>query len=163
MVENITLGPPLITANITPFAFRLYAKDFYGAYKSYKPSISFSRAKFYLICMSIELAAKTLHADQGKKYKGLRNLGHCLKRACGKSTLNKYEIGLSKSEIAELAKANKYYKPKGFEYFLFNHPDIDDPNISGPQLALTGYPNLPKLKVLESIANKLLKVPLNNP
>ena len=160
MAESQTISAPFLEVNLTPLAFRLYAKDYYDAYKSYIPEQSFSRAKYFLLCISIELAAKTLHVDQGKDHKDLLKIGHNLKRACKKNILEIYNLSLNSKEIDELTKANTYYSTKGFEYFIFKHPEIDDPNRAGGQLAMEGYPDLPNLDILEGILTKLLSADL---
>jgi hypothetical protein len=55
----------------------------------------------------------------------------------------------------ELKKANRYYKGKGFEYFLFNLPGTSLDR-SGPQQALSGWPDPPDENILEAILGKLL-------
>ncbi len=160
MAESQTISAPFLEVNLTPLAFRLYAKDYYDAYKSYIPEQSFSRAKYFLLCMSIELAAKTLYVDQGKNHKDLLKISHDLECACSENVLNIYNLSLSTKEIDELKKANSYYSTKGFEYFIFKHPDIQDPNRTGGQLAMEGYPDLPNLDILEEILIKLLSADL---
>jgi len=160
MPESQIISPPLIKVDLNPLGFRLYAKDYYEAYKSYSPEQKFSRAKYFLLCISIELATKTLHVDRGSKHDDLIKIGHNLLKACDEEILNLYNLSITSQELEELTKANTYYSTKGFEYFIFKHPDFDDPNTTGGQLAMQGYPNLPDLNILETILNKLLAAEL---
>lgn len=160
--EAQTITAPLLTFNSSPLGSRLIAEDYYEAYKSYTPLRGFSRAKYFLACITIELAAKTLHVDQGKQYDDLVKIGHNLIRSCDPSILSAYGVVITHTEELELKKANEYYAARGFEYYHFKHPDISDPNRAGPILVLSGYPNRPDLNVLETIINKLIEAELIN-
>jgi hypothetical protein len=144
-----------INANIAPFAFQHYAKDFFEAYAKHKGGAKFSLARLFLIARSIELAAKSLHLAQGEVLSKIKNMKHDLEAACEQRILAKYEIILTSAEQVELKRANKYYKGKGFEYFLFKFPGVTDDR-SGPQQALSGWPDLPDESVLEVLLSKLL-------
>ncbi len=144
-----------ISEHIAPFAFQYYAKDFYEAYKKHKSDTKFSPARLFLIARSIELAGKGLHLAQGKTTKDLFCMNHDLESACDQSVLIAYGITLTDVERVELKKANQYYEGKGFEYFLFDFPGVSIDR-SGPQQALSGWPNLPDENVLEGIVGKLL-------
>ena len=158
-MANQIINAPTINVNITPFAFQFWAKDFYGAYKAYHTNTArFSPARFYLLSRSLELALKALHLEAGATVKRLRQLGHDLEKACDAQMLAGYQIQITPDEQSELSKANAYYKHKGFEYFLFRTPSLGVPEErSGPQLAATGYPNLPEESSLESLLQKLLE------
>jgi len=80
---------------------------------------------------------------------------HNLEVACEPRILAAYGITLTSAEQVELKRANKYYKGKGFEYFLFKLPGVSDER-SGPQQALSGWPDLPDESVLEALLSKLL-------
>ena len=146
-----------INANITPFAFQHYAKDFLGAFKAHKSAVKFSPARLFLICRSIELAAKSLHLVAGKSLKQLKTMSHDLEKACDTTVLCQNNINLTAQEIDELRKANAYYAGKGFEYFIFKHANVALES-SGPELAARGWPSLPDEVVLEQIANRLVSV-----
>lgn len=148
-----------IDANISPFAFQLWAKDFYGAYKAHQNTAPFSPARFYLLSRSLELALKALHLDTGATVETLRKIGHDLEKACDAQLLAGYQIQVTPEEQSELSKANAFYKHKGFEYFLFRAPFLGGvpEERSGPQLAATAYPNLPEESSLESLLQKLLE------
>ena len=85
----------------------------------------------------------------------MKRLDHDLEAACEASVFAHFGITLIAAEMLELRKANKYYKGKGFEYFLFKFSGVKMER-SGPQQALFGWPGLPDESVLESILNKLL-------
>ena len=155
MAKDQVIKVGSIDVQITPFAFQHYAKDFYEAYKKHKSGPKFSPARLFLLTRSIELAAKSLHLKQGRTADDLRRVGHDLEAACESGLLLAYGVSLSTSEETELRKANDYYERKGFEYFLFNLPGVPLDR-SGPQLAGSGWPNLPDESVLEALLNKLL-------
>jgi hypothetical protein len=58
---DTVIGIVAANGNNAPFVFQLYAKDFYEAYKKHKGGSRFSPARLFLLCRSIELAAKALH------------------------------------------------------------------------------------------------------
>jgi hypothetical protein len=150
------MSPEGFDANISPFAFQYYAKDFYEAYRKHKTSDPFSPARFFLLTRGIELAAKSLHVGQGRTAANLDTISHDLVTACDQNVLTSYGITLTAGEITELEKANAYYKPKGFEYFWFKFPEVSHKDRSGPQMAASGWPNLPNESILEGLLNKLL-------
>ena len=155
MTQTHTILVGGFNANISPFAFQVYAKDFYRAYTKHQEGHKFSPARFFLITRSIELAAKALHLGQGRLVDDLLKLGHDLEAACDLSVLTQYGMDITTTERTELAKANEYYKGKGFEYFCFKMPGVSADR-SGPQQALSGWPNLPDEKILEGLLLKLL-------
>jgi hypothetical protein len=155
MTTHQITGAGGIDANMAPFAFQHYAEDFFEAYTKHKGGAKFSPARLFLIARSIELAAKGLHLAKGEELSKIKNIDHDLEAACEHRILSAYGITLSPAEQAELRSANKYYKGKGFEYFLFKFPGVSDDR-SGPQQALTGWPDLPDESVLEALFKKLL-------
>ena len=155
MTQVHTIQAAGFDANISPFAFQFYAKDFLQAYKKHQGGHKFSPARFFLLTRSIELAAKALHLGQGRLVDDLRRLGHDLEAACDPSLLMRYGINITAAERTEVAKANEYYEGKGFEYFWFKMPGVPIDR-SGPQQALSGWPNLPDEMVLEGLVDKLL-------
>lgn len=155
MATHQITGAGGIDANIAPFAFQHYAKDFFEAYRKHKGGAKFSPARFFLLTRSIELAAKGLHLAQGRKFSDISRINHDLEAACEQGILTAYGIALTTAEQAELKKANRYYKGKGFEYFLFKFPGVSVDR-SGPQQALSGWPDLPDENVLEALLTRLL-------
>jgi hypothetical protein len=155
MTAHQITGVGGIDANMTPLAFQHYAKDFLEAYTKHKGGIKFSPARLFLIARSIELAAKSLHLAQGKGLSEIRKMNHDLEAACDARTLAAYGIAPTSAERVELKRANKYYRGKGFEYFLFKYPGVSDER-SGPQQALSGWPDLPDENILEELCNRLL-------
>jgi len=142
-------------ANLSPFAFQHYAKDFYAAYTNHKHGPTFSPARFFLLARSIELAAKALHVAQGCEPRALFQMDHDLEAACEPAVLSAYSVSLSAAEQEELRKANRYYEGKGFEYFWFDLPGVPIAR-AGAQQALSGWPDLPEEALLESLLQKLL-------
>jgi hypothetical protein len=142
-----------------PFAFQFYARDFYAAYKAYTPRGRYSPARFFLLCHSIELAAKALCLATGSTVPDLHQISHDLLKACAPSVLGALGITLTPKENTELTKANEYYSNKGFEYFFFRLAGVREDR-SGPQSALSGWPNLPDESFLQAVLEKLLAVRL---
>jgi hypothetical protein len=146
-------------ANVTPYAFQHYARDFYSAFKKQQGGPPFSPARLFLLSRSIELAAKSLHFQAGVTSSAVRDIDHDLEAACGVHILAAFGVVLTSQEAEELSKANAYYKGKGFEYFLFKQSATAFDR-SGPQMALAGWPDLPDEAVLEALLEQLLNVPL---
>lgn len=69
--------------------------------------------------------------------------------------LTRFSVSLTEEETVEFEKANKYCKGKGFEHFLFKLPGVAMER-SGPQQALSGWPELPDESVLEVLLIKLV-------
>jgi hypothetical protein len=162
MTHQQNMGIPLVDANIRPFAFQYYARDFYEAYKKHKSGPRFSPARYFLLSRSIELAAKSLHLADGKPAEELGNVNHNLESACDTTILNQFGISLNSQQLTELKKANDYYQHKGFEYYLYKSGDWkgSDFGSSGPEKTLQGWPDLPDLNTLESIFEMLLSIDL---
>jgi hypothetical protein len=148
------------------FKFQYYARDYYDAYKNHRdaqrsrPSFpKFSPARLNLIALSIELAAKALHLDQGEPKGSIEgSIYHDLTKACDQDVLTPYGITLTEEEKNEIEKANVYYRDKGFQYFEFLRPrsELALGVSNEAELALRGYPGLPDETLLESALNKLL-------
>src|SRR5262245_2512339 len=94
------------------FAFQFYARYFYDAYKAYMPHRSYSPARLFLSCHSIELAAKALHLAAGSMAHVLHQISHDLLNACVPSVLAAQGIILTPEEQTEIRKANEYYSNK---------------------------------------------------
>jgi hypothetical protein len=147
-----------IDASNVPGDFLFYAKDYYAAYKAYQPDERYSPARLFLICRSIEHAAKSLHLRQGRTAGAIKKqIRHDLTKACDSAVLGSFGIALSSTELTELAKADRYYEGKGFEYSIFRFKG-EKSDRSGAHEALRGWPNLPDERQLESVLNKLLSV-----
>ena len=157
MTTTQRIQPQGFNANTTPFTFQHYAKDFYSAYGQYKATAAFSAARLFLVCRSIELAAKALHFSTGQPTSQVTTLNHDLVAACDETVLANSHVVLSQTENENLEKANRYYKNKGFEYFLFTYPNVPFDH-SGPQLAAQGWPDRPDEFVLAGIVEKLIAV-----
>jgi len=161
---------PTIKADFTlGFCFQTYAKDFYDAYKSYRTKKKLSPARYSLICMAIESAAKALHAEQGMDWEDIKKqFGHNIKQACNRKILNTYDIDLDTEEVEALKQANKIYSKKGFEYFVYhNTEEIELANGKNISISnkldrlkdmLSGSFETPELEKLESLLEKLLSI-----
>ena len=158
---NAVITPAPIQLNISPLAFQWYAQDFYEAYKKVKDGTSFSPARLTLLAQAVELAAKSLHVDQGKGDKDLRKIGHDLAKACDITILGLYGITLSETERTELKKLGDLHTARAFAYFWF-HPhgqsnrQTSSAEAHGIMHALTGRKNLPNESIVEELLIKLL-------
>ena len=95
----------------------------------------------------------------GSIARDLHQINHDLLYACPPSVLAAQGITLTPKEQTELRKANEYYSNKGFEYFFFQLRGVPEDR-SGPQAALSGWPNCPDESTLEAVLEKLLAVRL---
>jgi hypothetical protein len=147
--RNIVIRVQPATVHISPFGFHRYAKEYFRAALAYEPADGFSPVRYYLVCHAIEVCLKAFLLGKGVPKTKLKNpnlLGHDLvkvlarSRACGLDTYRP----LTADEEAELVRANAYYSKKGFEYFEVTK-------------AATGYPDLPKLAVLEALCASLIE------
>lgn len=170
--RSIVVTPGTLHVNLSPFAFQWYAKDFYEAYKKVKGGAKFSPARLTLLAQAVELAAKSLHVDQGKEDDKLRKIGHNLVKACDPSILSKYKIKLTAEERTELKKMNDLNESKAFEYFWFLPPgtkrrpkkptkeeikeDARNARLTGIMHAVTGRKDLPDEGVVDGLLIKLL-------
>jgi hypothetical protein len=146
---NYVLKAEPARIHLTPFGFLRYARHFLTAAQALPADPKFSPVPYYLLCHSIELALKAFVMASGKPLDFVKNqLGHDLQKALKAAN----DLGLAAvaavppDEEAEIDKAHEYYnvKAKGFEYF----------NI---EPAVTGYPDLPSLPVLEMVAERLVR------
>lgn len=137
---------------LTSSLFIKYANDCYEAAHFFNDKKYFSITPYYLYCKSIEISLKAFLVHNGIKIRDLKNTseyGHNIEKILIKSKIYKLEelINFTDIEIKELKKAGSLYdiKNKSFEYPLV----ID---------AVRGYNNFPDLKILKTMAKKLLKV-----
>ena len=131
---------------VTPYGFAKYAKDFLDAPRTGPGSTGFSPVPYYLVCRSLELGLKAFILAKGAGLDELRKkLGHDLTKTLARAdAVGLAEIvTMSSDDRSELARANEYYKGKGFEYFEVYR-------------AGGGYPLLPDLLVLEKMAARLV-------
>lgn len=150
---SCSVTPEPIYINLSPFAWQWFAKDFFEAYKKVKGEAGFSPARLTLLAQAVELAAKSLHVDQGRRDADLRKLSHNLVKACDSSILGKYGIMLTTHEATELRKMSDLNEQKAFEYFWF---DRKGPELAGVAYALKGRPGLPDESIVEGLLVKLL-------
>ena len=153
---NTRVKVPAIQINLSPFAFQWYANDFYEAYQKVKGGPAFSPARLTLLAQAVELAAKSLHVDQGKRDADLRRqLGHSLIKACDAAILGVYGITFTLAEQTELKKMSELNEAKAFEYFWFRFPGAT-PEKTGVMHAVTGRKGLPDESIIEELLIKLL-------
>jgi hypothetical protein len=141
------ITPSAIIINITPQGFHRYASEFLRIARSSPSAQGFSPAPYYLYGHALELATKAFLLAKGDPVKRIKmkiahDLSKAFRRARRRHGLDSL-VPVSPQEEAEIAKANAYYKKKGFEYF-----NTED--------ALRGYDNLPDLSVLDQLAGRLL-------
>ena len=137
----------LVSVFISPLAFLGYSKDFYSAYISYNSKDSFSPATYYLICRSIELSMKAYLLTEGVNRDQLKNsLGHDLEKILKKSKkLGLLSIvSITDEECIHIAKANRWYIRKGFEYFEIKN-------------IVESRSTLPDIQILEHLSNRLIE------
>ncbi len=146
--KDTTIKADPIRANISPYGFFYYGREFFDTAKTFKHSAHFSPVPYYLFCHAIELLLKAFLLANGISKKDLpkRNIyGHNLERILKRAN----ELGLgaivtiTPEQEREIQKANKYYTSKGFEYF----------DVIGMTKA---YSKLPDLSVLDHVASILL-------
>jgi hypothetical protein len=131
---------------VSPYGFIHSAEAFLQAAQAIPRQDGFSPLVYYLICRSLELALKAFALAKGDTVASVKeNLGHDLIKALERA--NALCLAATSPilpvERSELVKANAYYAGKGFEYFQVLK-------------AVTGYPDLPSLIVLESVAARLI-------
>lgn len=147
-MDKIVIKVPPFELFISPMGFHRYASDFLGAAKGIEIKNEFSPVPYYLVCRSLELSLKAFLLAKGvskEKLKDRRSLGHDLEKVLGKAIslgIDEF-VSLLPSYKVELAKANKYYASKGFEYFKIVK-------------AATGYRDLPEINVLSDFATHLV-------
>ena len=144
--KNIVIKTEPGHIHISPFGFFLYGKDFFDAAKGFKQPEHYSPVPYFLYCRSIELLLKAFLLGKDVPKKDLKNvyghdLGIILKKA-QEMDLREF-VKITPEQEKEISRANKYYAFKGFEYFEFTK-------------AVTGYPELPDLLLLEKAAAELV-------
>lgn len=143
--KDVVINYKPIIVHISPLGFLYYAKGFLAATKGIRQNEYFSPVPYFLHCHAIELALKAFLLGKGVSKKDLKKLGHNLEKILKKAR----DLGLSDfikitSELEkEISKANKYYSSKDFEYFEVIN-------------AMTAYPELPDLLLLELVASSLV-------
>lgn len=156
--RGVTVTIDTIELNITPAAFKKYARDFLSAAKSFSPANDhFSPVPYYLYCHAMELAMKTFILVNGYesldwlKTKGGHNLEVLLRRV-----ENSITPFTTQGEKALLQTLGAYYnssaKDKGFEYI----------NLAMLTSMLRGLSDLPPLKAIDKLATRIDKTLLGS-
>ncbi len=144
--RNVVMKAQTGHINLSPLGFHRYASEFLRAANSFKCGDSFSPVPYYLRCRVIELALKAFLLAKGFPKNDLKEkLGHNLENALNSATELglQSEVAIKSEEAEEIKKANVYYADKGFEYFQVTK-------------AVTGYPELPDLKILADVSSRLV-------
>ncbi|MGH8059104.1 MAG: hypothetical protein ACREOH_18020 [Candidatus Entotheonellia bacterium] len=144
--KSYVLQAEPVVVRVTPYGFLRYAKEFLQAAQAIPRQDGFSPVPYYLFCRSLELGLKAFVLAKGDTVEAVKKkLGHDLIKtltranALGLAAI----VPVSPDELSEVAKANAYYVGKGFEYFQLIP-------------AVTGYPDLASLSVLEGLADRLI-------
>ena len=146
MDHNLDAEPAHI--NLSPVAFRLWAKQYYQCGHSF-PCSDFSPVPYFLFCRAIELHFKAIHLDQLKTtppghqtQADVKNLYQhdLIKSYWGLPAANQT---LSNGELSLLETANKVYSGKGFEYV-----NVHD--------SARGFSNFPDLLALDALAKAIV-------
>jgi hypothetical protein len=130
---------------LSPYAFRLWAKQFYQCCLSFQCS-DFSPVPYFLLCRAIELEFKAIHleSDERLRQSDVKKLyGHNLIKSY-KALPDAHRV-LSPEQLSLLDQANEIYKTerKGFEYI-----NVGD--------ALRGFSNFPDLQALDALAKAIV-------
>jgi hypothetical protein len=140
--RDVTVRMRALEVNLSPDAFHIYAGHYYKCKQDFKcPDGAFSPVPYFLLCRAIELQIKAKLLKQRKQGQVKHEFRHHLLKAY--NALDAQERTLSQSELDVLAAADKIYSDKGFEYFV-------------PEDALRGFSRYPDLKMLDTIAKKLI-------
>ena len=128
-------------ANLSPLAFRKWARQYYECAVPLLSSAEFSPVPYFLLCRAIELVMKAEHLETKRQPEVKKEFVHFLVKSY--EALPTPSQVLSTNEIDLLKQADEIYSGKGFEYF-------------NPQHALEGYSRYPDLAALGRLARKLL-------
>jgi hypothetical protein len=144
-VEDITVSEEIRTEslelNLSPEAFHRYAIHYYKCKQDFNCPDDVSPVPYFLLCRAIELEIKSRHLKD-KRQKEVKEL-YMHKFFKAYKALDHNERLLNSTEEATLKAASVIYASKGFEYFE-------------PYHAAKGFSQYPDLKVLDSIAKKLI-------
>ena len=135
------------TINVGPYGFWRYGAHFLKARKRIRVEKAFSPVPYYLICRCIELELKAFLLAKGRPMSFLKNkIRHDLEKALRVSEAEGLSrmVRITPKRRGELRAANAYYAAKGFEYFQVLK-------------AVTGYPNLPDLRILDRFGAALVE------
>jgi HEPN domain-containing protein len=148
--DDVVIEPKSIKINLTPYAQATFVRDLDHAIDSIDTSERFSAAKYFLVCLSIELSIKSCLLAIGVSSAKIRKLSHSLDELSKSFKANVNDSILTKEYTEILAKVTPFYfkdgaYSKGIVYFEENMKEQ----------ALKGYKDLPDLESLVAIKNKL--------
>jgi hypothetical protein len=146
MARKIIIKMESMSLKITPLGFHKYARDYLRTADNLTLESQYSPVPYFLYCRAIELGLKAYLLAKGKDLKFVKKkVGHDLTKGLENARKLALDdiIGTTEIEKNQIELANKYYKDKGFEYFLvLNHA--------------SGLQGLPELDVLKKYSHKLL-------
>jgi len=139
---NQILRAGVLKLNLSPDAFHRYATHYLKCKRDFQCPDKFSPVPYFLLCRAIELEMKARHLKHATQKQVKDKYRH--KFAEAYDALEPVEQILNQEEEHTLRLASDIYNDnKGFEYF-------------SPMDALTVYKRFPDLKLLDSIASKLI-------
>jgi hypothetical protein len=130
-----------IDANLAPDAFHRWAYHYQKCMKDFQCPHKFSPVPYFLLCRAIELDLKARHLKRMTQVQVKEQFGHDLAKAY--DALDPAEKTLNQIEERTLRDASQIYNDTDFAYY-------------NPEDTLTGYKRYPDLKLLDSIASKLI-------
>jgi hypothetical protein len=128
-------------ANLSPDAFRLWARHYLQCRDDFRAPEGYSPVPYFLLCRAIELELKARHLEDLRQHQVKKQFGHDLVKAY--NALPEEHRVLSEPEMQVLLAANAVYMDKGFEYMSM-------------QDALTAFKRSPDLAKLDQIARKFI-------
>jgi hypothetical protein len=139
---NTIIEPGTLHVNISPEAFHRWATHYLKCRKDFKSPHKFSPVPYFLLCRAIELEIKARHLKNLTQAQVKKEFCHDLVKAY--NALGPTEKTLNQDEEHTLRVASDIYIGKGFEYL-------------NARYILTGYSRFLDLKLLDSIASKLIE------
>ena len=142
-----TVPPPQVFqaqgffANLSPMAFRKWARQYYDCAVMLLPQTEFSPVPYFLLCRAIELEFKATHLESKRQPEVKKDFMHHLAKSY--AALPAHRQTLTAEELDLLQRADTIYSSKGFEYF-------------NPEHALRGYSQYPDLLSLNDLTRRLL-------
>ncbi|OHT89079.1 hypothetical protein BKG68_04315 [Mycobacteroides saopaulense] len=144
--------PESIVDDLSPYAMALFSSDLDVAARSIEASKRFSAAKYFLICLSIELAIKSTLLNLKIPRSQLKSAGHNLGKLLDEFTkhvepqfITAAEGGLIRQMVGFYDYDKEFGNSKGLVYFETNMKSQ----------ALQAYKGLPDIKKLEKVHDKL--------
>ncbi|WP_131806603.1 hypothetical protein [Mycobacteroides abscessus] len=150
--EEVVVIPEPVISDLSPYAMAVFSSDLDVAAKSIEASNRFSAAKYFLICLSIELAIKSTLLSFNVPKDELKSIGHDLGELLEKFVECVESQFITAREGRLIRQIVRFYDKepgsrKGLVYFEQNMKSE----------ALRGYKDLPDIKKLEKVHDKFQK------